>query len=218
MSKRANKAAHVKIASAIASIPDVEVQEAVRQVHITFVTNMKALEDRVLNGEAESRPARYELFRRIRSTYEENCRRAERNDDVFGLDRLVVAHFNIIEQTLLPPVDGGAATLALESAEAGPLPGEAGFPRCWEILSYLLPRASRQRIYEPARAELLEDYLRSRSCRRGWWSRLAVNGVFLVRTLFLAGECGRVLFASKVGQFWFWIVGLVVACIRFMLR
>jgi hypothetical protein len=98
-------------------------------------------------------------------------------------------------------------------AVAEPLPGEAGFPRLWEILAYLLPRDARQRIYEPARAELLEDYLLSRSCRRGWWSRLAVNGVFLVRTLLLAGECGRVLFTSGAVQFWLWLAGLVVAWI-----
>jgi hypothetical protein len=131
---------------------------------------------------------------------------------------LIAVHLDVIERVLLPPVDGGAATLALELTLAEPLPGEAGFPRCWEILAYLLPRDARQRIYEPARAELLEDYLLSRTCRRGWWSNLAVTAVFLVRTLLLAGECGRVLFASRAVQFWLWVVGLAVAWVRFMLR
>jgi len=209
--KRTNKDAHLKIASKIASIPHLEIQEAVWRVHMKFVTSMKALENRVLNGEAESRPERYEKFRRIRSAFEEKCRRADGNDDLIGLGQLIVAHFDAIELLLQPPLDEGTATVALGLTAAEPLPGEAAFPRCWEILAYLLPQDARQRIYEPARAELLEDYLLSRHCRRGWWSRLAVNGVFLVRTLVLAGECGRVLLASGAVQFWLWFIGLVVA-------
>jgi hypothetical protein len=218
-SSRTLKDGALKLASTIATIPDLEAQEAFRQALTGLVMTMRGLEDRFLNGEAESRPERYKLFRKIRTTYEENCGRAERNDNVNRLDPLIVAHLDFIERTLLPPVDGGAATLVLESTVAEPLPGEAGFPRFWEILAYLLPRDSRQRVYEPARAELLEDYLLSRSCRRGWWSRLAVDAVFLVRTLLLAGECGRVLFASRVVQFWLWVVGLVVAwVIRFIVK
>jgi hypothetical protein len=33
----------------------------------------------------------------------------------------------------------------------------------------------------------------------------------LVRTLLLIGECGRVLFASRVVQFGLWVVGMIVA-------
>lgn len=83
---------------------------------------------------------------------------------------------------------------------AKPIPPPAsGFPRVWELFPIILPRAVRERIYEPAHEELKEDYLREK-CR--WNSRGArfwVNLSFTIRTgmLFLqslwanAGGVGR---------------------------
>jgi hypothetical protein len=199
------------LVSTVARIPFLEQQETIRQWLTGLVTTLNFIADIALKGEAESRHERYEWVRKVRSTYELSSRK---DDTVYQLtDTLMAAIQNSV---LFTPFD------RVEEILAGPtvaeLPGEAGFPRCWEILAYLLPRDSRQRMYQPARAELLEDYLLSRRCRRGWWSRLSVNVVFLVRTLLLAGECGRVLFASRAVQFWLWAVGLALAWVRFMLK
>src|SRR5207248_1047325 len=97
---------------------------------------LKSFTDKALKGGARSRPDRYEWVRKVRSTFEKSAHK----------DELVDGFMAAIQKSLLPPVDGDAATLVLESAVAEPLPGESGFPRCWEILAYLLPRDARQRI------------------------------------------------------------------------
>ena len=57
----------------------------------------------------------------------------------------------------------------------------ARFPAAWEMLTFLLPKRVRVKVYEPVRAELLEDYVRSRQYK-GRAARFWISGCFGLRT------------------------------------
>ncbi len=75
-------------------------------------------------------------------------------------------------------------------------PPQAGFPRFWEVFPVILPRAVRERVYEPYHEELKEDYLRHRARWRTKWAKRYVTFAFTMRT---AGAVGVSLWAAVGG-------------------
>lgn len=65
----------------------------------------------------------------------------------------------------------------------------SGFPRCWELLPVILPRAIRAAVSEPCAEELKEDYLRDRKRWRGRYSRRYVTLCDTLKTATLVGQC-----------------------------
>src|SRR5206468_1201 len=72
-----------------------------------------------------------------------------------------------------------------------------GFPRFWSLFAFLLPREVRERVYEPAHQELLEEYTLSRRLYRTKWARRWLTFCFTVRTAMLWTESLRVMACSK---------------------
>jgi len=70
-----------------------------------------------------------------------------------------------------------------------------GWTRFWELFKYLLPHKTREKVYEPARNELMQDYLETRKEKskvvRAW-----LNFCFTFRTVLLVADCWRCLIAQ----------------------
>ena len=77
-----------------------------------------------------------------------------------------------------------------------------GFPRAWELLGFVFSKKVRERTYEPARQELLVDYLERRRYRMKW-ARRWLTFAFTLRTLVLVADCVR---ASTMGRIIDWFV------------
>lgn len=71
-----------------------------------------------------------------------------------------------------------------------------GWPRFWDLFRYLLPKKTQESLYDPAHAELLEDYLTSKRYRSKWAKRW-INFCFSFRTILLILDCWRVLLIEK---------------------
>ena len=76
-----------------------------------------------------------------------------------------------------------------------------GFPRVWALLGFLLGRRDRERIYEPAHNELLEDYVVAKRSYRTPWARRWLTFCFTLRTVLLLAACVRALLGGKVCTF-----------------
>jgi hypothetical protein len=105
-------------------------------------------------------------------------------------------------------VAGSAADVAQINITWSPS-SKISFPRMWDLFSYLLPRQTRERVFEPARQELLEDYLTSSSYRTPW-ARRWLTLCFTFRTALMVADCIRVMLISPVGLFLLWLVPTVV--------
>jgi len=80
-----------------------------------------------------------------------------------------------------------------------------GFPRLWSLFPYLLPREVRERVYEPAHQELLEDYTLAYRKYRTKWSRRWLSFCFTVRTAMMWAESLRVMACSKGAKALRWL-------------
>jgi hypothetical protein len=76
------------------------------------------------------------------------------------------------------------------------------WPRLWELLSFLLPKNTRERVFEPCRNELLEDFQRAKKYRGKWESRWLCT-CFTLRTVLLVLDCWRAMIADKALSFFF---------------
>jgi hypothetical protein len=76
-----------------------------------------------------------------------------------------------------------------------------GFPRFWNLFAYLLPRKVRERVYEPAHQELLEDYLTARKKYRTKWSRRWLTFCFTFRTVLMVLDSFRAMLGDHVVDF-----------------
>jgi hypothetical protein len=76
------------------------------------------------------------------------------------------------------------------------------WPRLWELLSFLLPRNTRERVFEPCRNELLEDFQRAKKYKGKWESRW-LRICFTLRTVLLVLDCWRAMIADKALSFFF---------------
>jgi hypothetical protein len=85
------------------------------------------------------------------------------------------------------------------------------FARFLDLFSYLLPRKTRERVFEPAREELLEDYLTSYSHYRTLWARRWLTFCFTFRTAWMVADCIRVMLISPLGRF---LLLLIPAAVR----
>lgn len=85
-----------------------------------------------------------------------------------------------------------------------------GFPRCWSLFGYLLPRETRVRVFEPRQQELLEDYTLARRFYRTRWARRWLVFCFTFRTALMVLECFRAMAVDKM----FWWVPWIITAIR----
>lgn len=72
----------------------------------------------------------------------------------------------------------------------------SNWPRFWELFGYCLPKKTRDKVYEPGRNELLEDYLLARKYRTKW-ARRWLTFCFTFRTALLIADCWVVLARDK---------------------
>jgi hypothetical protein len=70
-----------------------------------------------------------------------------------------------------------------------PKPGS--WPRWWRLFSFVLPRSTRDRVFEPSFQELMEDYLATRGAYRTKWARRWLKFCFTLRTALMVGSCLR---------------------------
>ena len=75
------------------------------------------------------------------------------------------------------------------------------FPRFWELFAFILPRKTRERVYDPCHQELLADYLLTRRKYRTKWAKRWLSLCFTFRTFLLVAECIRVMLADKAIRF-----------------
>ncbi|MFN0131997.1 MAG: hypothetical protein ACKVW3_05635 [Phycisphaerales bacterium] len=86
------------------------------------------------------------------------------------------------------------------------------WPRLWKLMAFLLPKETRERVFDPAHADLLDQYLLAKRYR-GKWVKRWLAFCFLVRTFVMYADCLRVAFAGKLAWLippWirvFWLVG-----------
>jgi hypothetical protein len=88
------------------------------------------------------------------------------------------------------------AATRLYELEPPARPG-ADWPRWWRLFSFVLPKGTRDRAFEPHFNELVEDFLEARRyrgrCQRCW---LAV--AFTIRTVLMILDCLRVGFMNHI--------------------
>lgn len=112
----------------------------------------------------------------------------------------------MIEDTYEHLISGRTESYSAESIVAPKrslrnlLPRAPGFPRFWELLGYVLPKKTRERVFTPTYQELLEDYVSVRRKYRTKWARRWLNFCFTFRTLLMIGDCFRAMMADKAFQ------------------
>jgi hypothetical protein len=117
-------------------------------------------------------------------------------------DRLTRARLMIRELHKLAPASGSAARELDKSRQpATSSAGPAGFPRFWELFGYLLPRKTRERVYEPVHQELLEDYFTACPKYPVGLPRSWLSFCFTFRTMLLVADCFRALATDRAAQF-----------------
>lgn len=85
-----------------------------------------------------------------------------------------------------------------------------GFPRIWSLFPFLLPHSVRERVYEPALNELLEDYLLLRGTRQASWDRRWLCFCFSVRTAVLVAQCLKAAGGDKAWRAARWVIAAIV--------
>jgi hypothetical protein len=71
------------------------------------------------------------------------------------------------------------------------------FPRAWRLFSYLLPRKTRDRVFEPAYQDLVDDYLTTRAKYRTKWAKRWLTFCYTLRTCLMVLDCLRAMLADK---------------------
>ena len=107
-----------------------------------------------------------------------------------------VAHASFHKEMLpepLPPTKG-------EQPIASDVEKEQGWPKLWDLFSFLLPADVRETAYEPAKVDLLKDYVR-RLNYRGKWATRWIHFAFFVRTMLLVLDCVRCLITHRACTF-----------------
>jgi hypothetical protein len=94
----------------------------------------------------------------------------------------------------------------ISAHRAMPAISPPSFPRIWALFAYLLPREIRERVYEPAHQELLEDYLEARRRFRTKGACRWLTFCFTVRTAMMWAESLRVMACSKGAKALRWLV------------
>jgi hypothetical protein len=72
----------------------------------------------------------------------------------------------------------------------------SSFLSLWEFFPYLLPHRVRERVFEPAHQEMLEDYLLTKRIR-GRWARRWLSFCFTFRTALMVFDCLRAMAADR---------------------
>lgn len=74
---------------------------------------------------------------------------------------------------------------------------QLSWPRIWDLAQYFLPKKIRERVYEPAHQEMLEDYLESQEKCDTRLSKQWINLCFVFRGTILLLDCWRALMTDK---------------------
>jgi len=67
------------------------------------------------------------------------------------------------------------------------------------LFSFILPGKIQRECFEPAYNDLLRDYVRSRKFRSKW-ARRWIAFAFTARTLYMVGDCFRVMLQGSAGK------------------
>ena len=79
----------------------------------------------------------------------------------------------------------------------------------WRYFAFVLPHKTRERVFDPAHEELLEDYLLTRRLR-GKWARRWWTFCFTVRTALMILDCFRAMLADRAFQLIVWLIRAAV--------
>jgi hypothetical protein len=81
------------------------------------------------------------------------------------------------------------------------------FPHLWELLGYLLPRRTRERVFTPAYNDLLADYAETRHARfRTPWAHRWLRCCFGLHTVLLVLQCSKgLMLSSAAGTLLFFV-------------
>jgi hypothetical protein len=82
-------------------------------------------------------------------------------------------------------------TLAIVRRATFKMTEPGGFPRAWRLFSFILPRATRERVFQPVYQELLIDYLEARRECNTPRSRRWLTFCFGVKTVLMVVGCLR---------------------------
>lgn len=85
-----------------------------------------------------------------------------------------------------------------------------GITRFWDLFSVILPQSVRERVYEPARQELLDDYLSVRGKFPTKWGTRWINFAFTVRIAVMVAQSLRAWLGDKALAWLWWLLIAVV--------
>jgi len=77
-----------------------------------------------------------------------------------------------------------------QSSDQKPTP-PAGLLRFWRLFFYILPRTTRERVFEPAFNDLQVDYLETKGKYRTRWAKRWLVFCFTLRTVLMVDGCLR---------------------------
>ena len=99
------------------------------------------------------------------------------------------------------------------ASSAGPIPilPPGSLFRFWRLFSYILPRSTRERVFEPAFQDLQADYLETRGKYRTAWAKRWLRFCFGVRTVLMVGGCLRAWVQDAIVS---WLMSFVPAEVR----
>lgn len=90
----------------------------------------------------------------------------------------------------------GTVDRRVNSNTESPQTPPTGWPYFWDLAKYALPRKTRERVYEPAHHELLEDLEESKKYKSKV-ARIGLALCFSFRTTLLFLDCWRALLTDK---------------------
>lgn len=116
----------------------------------------------------------------------------------------------VIQGSVTPPP---VSNLSDDSSDSIPSyeKRQLSWPRIWDLAQYFLPKKIRERVYEPAHQEMLEDYLESQEKCDTLLSKQWINLCFIFRGTILLLDCWRALLTDKSVQL---LLSLVPSQIR----
>jgi len=74
---------------------------------------------------------------------------------------------------------------------------QVNWPDTWDLFSYFLPKKTRERVFEPAREDLLKQYRKSNRKYKNKAARLILNLAWSFRFAILVADCWRALLTDK---------------------
>jgi hypothetical protein len=76
--------------------------------------------------------------------------------------------------------------------------GKIDFPKGWRLFSYVLPRPLREKVFEPAYNDLVQDFVLTRRKYRNKWVKRWLGLCYTFRTMLMVADCCRVGSLGKI--------------------